>query len=208
MEEIKFYSEKTKRFYKLVKTKTWPTLEISGIHMHRIKGIDPKLDTELKLKALGKIYGKVLDTCTGLGYTAILAARNKNVEKVYTFEKDENIIYIARKNPFSKELFTNEKIELKIADIFYEIKKFPANFFDFIIHDPPRISIAPELYSLEFYKELFRILKSNGKIFHYTGKPGIKSGKNYLRGIIKRLRLAGFKNIERKDFALGLLIRK
>jgi len=208
MEKIKFYSEKTKRFYKLVKTKTWPTLEISGIHMHRIKEVDPKTDSELKLKVLGKVYGKVLDTCTGLGYTAILAAKQKDVEKVFTFEKDENVIYIARKNPFSKELFTNKKIELKIADTFFEIKKIPDEFFDFIIHDPPRISLAPELYSLEFYKELFRVLKLGGKIFHYIGKPGIKSGKNYLRGIVKRLKLAGFKNIERKDFALGLLLRK
>jgi predicted methyltransferase len=75
--EIKFFDEKTKKFYKLIPTSTWPTLEISGIHMHRIKKVDPKTDTELKLKALGRIYGVVLDICTGLGYTAILAARRK-----------------------------------------------------------------------------------------------------------------------------------
>jgi len=57
--EVKFFDEKTKKFYKLISTKTWPTLEISGIHMHRIKEVDPKTDTELKIKSLGKIYGKV-----------------------------------------------------------------------------------------------------------------------------------------------------
>lgn len=206
--DVKFYSEKTKKFYKLLKTKTWPTVEISGIHMHRIKEVDPKTDTELKLKTLGRIYGIILDTCTGLGYTAILAAKRKGVRKVITVEKDENVIHIAKLNPFSKELFENPKIELRIADITKEIKKFDNEFFNFIIHDPPRISIAPELYSLNFYKQMFRVLKNNGKIFHYVGRPGIKRRKMYIKGIINRLRLAGFKSIDKKDYALGLLIRK
>jgi len=208
MNEIKFFDEKTKKFYKLVKTKTWPTLEISGIHMHRIKGVDPKLDSILKVKSLGIIYGKILDTCTGLGYTAILAARKRKVEKVFTIEKDENVIKIAKLNPFSKELFENPKICLIEGDVFQEIKKFPDKFFDFIIHDPPRISLAPELYSKEFYSQLFRVLKNSGKIFHYVGKAGKIQGKNYLKGIIERLRKVGFKKIKKVEYALGLLIQK
>ena len=208
MEEIKFYDEKTRKFYKLVPTSTWPTVEISGIHMHRIKKVDPKTDSELKIKSLGKIYGIVLDTCTGLGYTAILAARKKDVKKVITIEKDENVIKLAKLNPFSKELFSNPKIELRIADVTQEIKKFKANFFDFIIHDPPRISIAEELYSLAFYQELYRVLKPKGKIFHYVGEPGKLQGKNYLKGILKRLKLAGFVKIKKVKEALGLVIQK
>lgn len=206
--EIKFYSEKTKKFYKLVKTKTWPTLEISGIHMHRIKHIDPKTDTKLKLRALGKIYGIVLDTCTGLGYTAILAAKKIDVKKVISIEKDENVIEIAKQNPFSKELFENPKIELIVGDVFFEIKKFDDNYFNFIIHDPPRISIATELYSLEFYQQLFRVLKKGGRIFHYVGMPGIKQGKRYLQGVIRRLKSAGFLKIKKVDYALGLVLSK
>ena len=176
--------------------------------MHRIKDVDPKTDTILKLKSLGKIYGIVLDCCTGLGYTAILAARRKKVEKVVTIEKDENVVFIAKQNPFSKELFTNPKIELIIGDVTKEIKNFEEEYFNFIIHDPPRISIAEELYSLNFYKQLFRVLKRNGKIFHYVGKPGIKQRKKYLQGIIRRLRKAGFRKIKKVDYALGLLISK
>jgi len=157
--EIKFYSDKTRKFYRLVKTETWPYLEISGIRMHRADAVDPKTDATLKIRALGRIYGTILDCCTGLGYTAILAARNKSVKKVITIEKDENVILIARQNPYSRELFENEKIELIIGDVLHETKKFDDEYFNFIIHDPPRISIAPELYSLEFYKQLFRILK-------------------------------------------------
>jgi len=206
--EIKFYSEKSGRFYRLVKTKTWPYLEISGIRMHRADTVDPKTDAILKIKSLGNLYGAILDSCTGLGYTAILAARNRRVKKVVTVEKDENVILIARRNPYSRELFENEKIKLIIGDIFYEIQKFKDEYFNFIIHDPPRISIAPELYSLDFYKQLFRVLKRNGRILHYVGRPGIRQRKRYLKGIIKRLRLAGFLMIKKDNYSLSLIIEK
>jgi uncharacterized protein len=206
--EIKFFDEKTKKFYKLISTKTWPTLEISGIHMHRIKEVDPKTDTEIKIKSLGKIYGKVLDICTGLGYTAILAAKKKSVEKVVTIEKDENVINIARQNEFSKELFENQKIELIIGDAFEVVNNFNNGSFNFIIHDPPRFSLAPELYSQDFYNQLFRVLKKGGKMFHYTGEPGKLYGKNFIQGIAKRLLLAGFRKIVKVKEAKGLVAYK
>ena len=206
--EIKFFDEKTKKFYKLVLTETWPTLEISGIHMHRIKDVDPKTDTELKIKSLGKIYGKVLDVCTGLGYTAILTARKKSVEKVITIEKDENMIKIARQNEFSRELFENPKIELIIGDALEVVRNFERETFNFIIHDPPRFSLAPELYSQDFYNQLYRVLKRKGRIFHYIGEPGKFSGKNFVQGITRRLLLAGFKKIVKVKEAKGLVAYK
>ena len=54
--------------------------------MHRIKGTDPIRDTKEKLKALGPVSGRVLDTATGLGYTAIEAA--KTADHVLTLELD------------------------------------------------------------------------------------------------------------------------
>ena len=208
MVEVKFYSEKTGKFYRLVETETWPYLEISGIRMHRADVVDPKTDALLKIRSLGRIYGTVLDCCTGLGYTAILAARSENVSKVITIEKDENVILIAKQNPYSRELFKNQKIELIIGDVYHEVRKFRDEHFNFIIHDPPRISIASELYSLEFYKQLSRILKRNGRILHYVGRPGIRQGKRYVKGIIKRLRLAGFSRIRRDNRSLSLIIEK
>jgi hypothetical protein len=205
---IKFYSEKTRKFYKVIETSTWSTVKISGIFMHRVKDVDPRTDSILKIKALGRIGGIVLDTCSGLGYTSILSARNTEVKKIITIEKDENMIKIAKLNPYSKELFANPKIELINGDSNEEIKKFPDEYFNFIIHDPPRVSIAGELYSLEFYKQLFRVLKKGGKLFHYTGKPGIKQGKNYKKGISLRLIQAGFKKVERADYANGLVCFK
>jgi len=205
---IKFYSERTGKFYRLVETSTWPYLEISGIRMHRADDVDPKTDAILKIRALGRIFGSVLDCCTGLGYTAILAAKAKNVREVITIEKDENVIFIARQNPYSKPLFENKKIRLIVGDVMDVIKEFEDEHFNFIIHDPPRISIAPELYSLNFYKQLFRVLKDGGRMLHYVGRPGERQGKNYLRGIAERLRLAGFKRIRKVDYALSLILEK
>lgn len=205
---INIFDVKTKKFYKLIPTSTWPTVQISGIQMHRIKDCDPKKDTILKLKAAGKLYGRVLDTCCGLGYTSILAARKKRVNYVFTFEKDENIIEIAKKNIFSKDLFENKKIKLVIGNIFSEIKKFPNEFFNVIIHDPPTYFLAPELYSKEFYKELFRVLKWNGKIFHYIGNFRSNKIRRILKGVLRRLHEAGFHKIKKVEYAHGLLIIK
>jgi predicted methyltransferase len=176
--------------------------------MHRTDEVDPKTDSMLKVRSLGKIFGKVLDTCTGLGYTAILAANSPNVKMVITFEKDKNILFLAKQNPCSKPLFEDEKISLCIHDSFLAVKAIKSNYFNFIIHDPPRFSLAPELYSQEFYNELYRILKPKGRIFHYTGKPGSKQGKNYAKGISKRLKLAGFKKTKIIEKADGIIAFK
>ncbi|MFH8080964.1 MAG: MnmC family methyltransferase [Candidatus Aenigmatarchaeota archaeon] len=205
---VQFFDKRTNKFYKLVETSTWPTVLISGIRMHRTHDIDPKMDTVMKIKSLGKIYGKILDTCTGLGYTAILSARQRDVTHVLTIEKDRNIIFLAKQNPFSRDLFHNEKILLLIHDTAVAIKAFKNNFFNFIIHDPPRFSLSPELYSQDFYNELYRVLKPKGKLYHYTGKPGSKQGKNISKNISKRLKIAGFNFVKRVEKANGLIATK
>ncbi|MEM2138969.1 MAG: SAM-dependent methyltransferase, partial [Candidatus Woesearchaeota archaeon] len=193
---VSIFSDETNNYYKLVPIQNkWPTLEISGIRMHVTKKYSPKEDTEEKIRFVKPCVGIVLDICTGLGYTAIMAG--KIADLVFTIERDKNVIEIEKINPYSKELFTNDKIKRIIGDSFEEIKKFKACFFDRIIHDPPRVALSPLLYSQDFYNELFRVLKYKGKIFHYTGDPGSKKGLDIRAGIIKRFEKAGFKNIKR-----------
>ena len=51
--------------------------------------VGPDQDTEAKLRALGPaLRGDMLDVCTGLGYTAITAAREARVTSVTTIELD------------------------------------------------------------------------------------------------------------------------
>ncbi len=207
-EKIQFYSEKTRKFYQLFPTKTISTLKISGVPMHRFATIDPLTDTQLKIKA-AKPKGIVLDSCGGLGYTAIYSARLNEVEKVFCFEKDKNVIDIAKKNQASKELFENKKIILENKDISKAIKKFKDNFFDGVIHDPPTFKMSPELYSEDFYKDIHKVLKNNGILWHYCPNPGKLRGKdeNFKNSIKKKLIASGFKVIY-DEISLGFICRK
>lgn len=203
--KMQLFSNETNKFYKLVPTKDAPTLEISGIRMHVTKDFTPIEDTKRKIESIAPIKGVVLDTCMGLGYTAILAS--KKADFVITCEKDENVIEIAQLNPWSKELFNNKKISILKTSIFDEIKVFKSSMFDAVIHDPPRLSLASELYSLEFYKQLFKILKNDGKLYHYTGSPGSRNRRiNLAKNVAERLKLAGFKDIKKSHY--GLTARK
>jgi hypothetical protein len=182
-----------------------PTLLISGIPMHRIKKTNPVEDTRQKLKALGKAYGLILDTTTGLGYTAIEAA--KKAEHVITMELDPAVLSIARKNPWSAGLFSSPKISKLVGDTYLLVRMFSDETFNGIIHDPPMFNLAGELYSLNIYRTFFRILKNNGRLFHYIGNPDSKIGATVGRGVVARLKKAGFR-VQPKSRAFGVLAVK
>ncbi|HXL38066.1 MAG TPA: spermine synthase, partial [Ktedonobacteraceae bacterium] len=72
---VQVFSEYTNRMCSLMPTRGAPSMLIAGFVMHRIKDIDPMQDTARKIAAILPIVGSVLDTATGLGYTAIEAAK-------------------------------------------------------------------------------------------------------------------------------------
>lgn len=190
-------------YYNLIETEDYPALMIDGILMHRIKETTPKKDAELKIKILNISGGRVLDTCTGLGYTAICAS--KYADELFTVEKDEGVIAMGKNNPYSNELFTSSKIKLIHGDVLEEVRKFSDEYFDYIIHDPPRFALAGMLYGQDFYSSLYRVLRKNGKIFHYIGSPGKRfRNKEIQKGVINRLRNAGF-SVEINEEAQGVI---
>ncbi len=203
--KVEFFSAFTNRYYSLMPTEAAPTMLISGIPMHRIKGTNPMEDTRQKLKTLGRANGLVLDTTTGLGYTAILAAKTAN--QVITIEFDPTVIEVCRANPWSQELFTNPKIQQLIGDSADLAPTFPEETFNAIIHDPPTFNLAGHLYSGELYATFYRILRSNGKLFHYIGNPESRYGATTGRGVVNRLRSAGF-TVSPRDRAFGVLAEK
>jgi predicted methyltransferase len=203
---IKDFSEFSGRVYGLMPTDSAPTMLISGIPMHRIKDTNPYQDTLHKIKAIAPVKGDVLDTTTGLGYTAIEAA--KTARYVTTIEIDPTAQEIARQNPWSRELFDNPKIKQIIGDAFEEIEKLKPAVFSVIIHDPPMFSLAGDLYSLAFYQQAFRVLKRNGRMFHYIGDPESKSGARTTAGVIRRLQQAGFRRVVRAPRAFGVVAYK
>jgi len=202
---IAFFSQKTGRFYKLLATKDWPTIVIGSVPMHRVRDVSPKEDTLAKIKAL-KPKGNVLDTCTGLGYTAIAAAERS--DRVLTCENDPEVRFMAKLNPFSKELFNNAKIEMKLQDVSCYVKNARDGAFDTVIHDPPTFTMAPALYSVDFYKELLRIMKPKGRLYHYAPYYGIRRGIDFPARIEKKLKQAGFIGIDFSRIVCGFLCKK
>ncbi len=197
-------------YYKLVPTipRSYPTLEINGIHMHRVSGTDPRRDTIAKIRAARVRRGDiVLDTCMGLGYTAIhsIAA---GARRVVTVEIDRNVLAIAEYNPWSHRL-SFPSIEIINSDVTTVIREFEDESFDKIIHDPPRLtgSTGP-LYGTDFYMELYRVLRKGGRLFHYTGEPGRKHGKHFPGKVSGKLKSVGFHVLGYDKRALGVVAVK
>ena len=204
VEKIQTFSDVTDRMITLYPTPGAPTLLISGIPMHRIKGTNPYHDTLSKLRAIGTIAGRVLDTCTGLGYTACQASR-KNTREVVTIELDPAVLEVAQRNPWSKELFESPKIVQIEGDASELIRDFPSEWFDYVIHDPPQFNLSGELYSSDFYRHLLRVLAHGGRIFHYLGDPESRMSGNVTRSAVRRMKEVGFEHIVPHPEAFGVV---
>jgi predicted methyltransferase len=206
LERIQRFSTETNRFCSLMPTDLAPTLLIAGFPMHRIKDTDPYHDTLSKIKAIKPVVGQVLDTTTGLGYTAIEASRT--AEHVITIELDPAVLEIARLNPWSQRLFDNSKITQLVGDSCEVIEELSDRAFSRIIHDPPTFSLAGELYSGAFYQQLFRVLTRGGQLFHYVGDLNSSLGQRVAKGTVQRLRDSGFEKVRPYPPAFGLIAYK
>ena len=193
-------------YYKLKLYNGIPVLEIDGLRMHLVKDFKTPLDYAREIVKEMKIKkGAVLDSCMGLGYTAIEAS--KKADSVITCEISRAVIDLAQWNPFSDRLFKGDIVVMNgsIADL---IKDFKPATFSYVIHDPPRFSHAPELYSKEFHRQLFRVCKKGARIFHYVGSVGAKKGRNIEKEVEKRLKESGFRDISYSKRLQGLFASK
>lgn len=95
------------------------------------------------------------------------------------------------------------------ADIDEYIRELAAGSFDSVIHDPPRFSLAGELYGERFYREIYRVLKRRGALFHYTGNPHLlKRGTSFIDHAAQRLRTAGFTKVVKVAELIGVTAHK
>jgi uncharacterized protein len=176
---------------KLVPTE-WgpPTFEIDGIKMLPTAKLSPLADAERKV-ALVQPRGKtILDTCGGLGYFAACCLQAR-AARILSYEKNPDVLWLRTLNPWSPA--AHESLLLTHGDIVEQIAVLADASVDAVLHDPPRFGIAGELYSQVFYDQLARVLKRNGKLFHYTGTPNkLTSGRDVPNEVAVRLRKAGF----------------
>lgn len=207
LENIAIFSETTGWMRTLYPTTGAPTTLVSGILMHRIKDIDPLTDARQKVAALGNLNGAlVLDTSTGLGYSSLEMA--KSAKKVVSVEIDPAAFEIIKLNPWSKQLFELENVEIINKNLLEVITDFKNNQFTHIFHDPPTLKLTGELYSEELYNQFFRILTPGGKLFHYIGDPDSEHGSITTKGVIRRLASVGFTEIREIPGTFGVIAQK
>lgn len=198
IEKMQYMSEYTGEFYKLIPTSGRPLLQISGTSMHKQPFIERIVKEQLK--------GNVLDAGTGLGYTAMAAA--KTAKQVTTIEHDPTIVILQKLNPWSQELFTRKNITCIEGDAPDHIKRMPKESFDAIIYDAGTPRSSGDFFSTENYAETYRILKRNGKIYHYLPQPQVKQGRDFAGEIVKRLLELGLIILERNERDCYSIVQK
>jgi hypothetical protein len=181
---------------KLVPTE-WgpPTFEIDGIKMLPTAHGSPYEDAARKVGLIRPRGKAILDTCGGLGYFAAWCVQGE-ASRVQSYEKNADVIWLRGLNPWSPAVSSEAAggaLTLTHGDIVERIGALASGSFDAVLHDPPRFGTAGELYSRAFYGELARVLRRNGRLFHYTGSPNkLTSGRDVPNEVAKRLRQAGF----------------
>ena len=98
-------------------------------------------------------------------------------------------------------------IDIVRGDACVHVASFPSSSYDCIIHDPPARAIcSTDLYGINFYKELRRVLKDGGQLYHYIGNPDSKESGSLYAGVLSRLTQAGFRAPKDCKSAFGLTV--
>jgi uncharacterized protein len=170
-----------------------PTFEIDGIKMLPTAQVSPYADAERKVGLIEPRGKTILDTCGGLGYFAACGLAG-GAARVQSFEKNADVIWLRSLNPWSPQHKGGDgRLQLIWGDISEHIAQFADASFDAVLHDPPRFGIAGELYSQAFYDQIARVLRPDGRLFHYTGSPNkLTSGRDVPNEVATRLQRAGF----------------
>ncbi|MFM1885410.1 MAG: hypothetical protein RL026_567 [Pseudomonadota bacterium] len=190
--------------YKLVPTEHGPpTFEIDGIKMLPSAQVSPWDDAARKVALVQPRGKRLLDCCGGLGYFAAQALA-AGAAHLTSFERSAEVLWLRSVNPWSPAV--SPALDLHHADVAQALPTLPAASVDAVLHDPPRFSIAGELYSQAFYDGLARVLRPGGLLFHYTGTPNARShGRDLQAEVMRRLAQAGFSARREGD---GLLARR
>ncbi len=198
IEKMQYMSEVTGEFYKLIPTTGRPLLQISGTSMHKQPFVERILKEQLK--------GNVLDAGTGLGYTAMEAA--KTAKRVTTIEHDPTVIELQKLSPWSQELFTRKNITCLEGDVTQLVRNTQKESCDNVIYDAGTPRSSGLFFSTEHYAETYRILRRNGKLYHYLPRPQIEQGRDFAKAIIQRLEELRFMLLERNEKDCYIIVQK
>jgi tRNA U34 5-methylaminomethyl-2-thiouridine-forming methyltransferase MnmC len=140
----------------------------------------------------------ILDICFGLGYNTLAAIENAKHLKIIALEKDPevlealqtleinekyNIIKQVAKDHYYKD--ENYEIKLILGPAEETIKQIKETF-DIVFLDPFAPRNNPELWTEEFFKEIYSRMKKDAKLATYS----------CARKVRENLKAAGFKVID------------
>ena len=130
---------------------------------------------------------KILDICFGLGYNtfaSIIYGKYKKIE-IYSPEFDEELIKSLKNFKYPNEFekishiinkvsknfcYEDSKIKIEIyrGDAREYIKTFDDNFFDIVYQDAFSPKVNKELWTIEYFKEIKRIMKNSAVLTTYS----------------------------------------
>jgi radical SAM protein (TIGR01212 family) len=181
---ITFFSEDWKEHYH---TKTGARLEAEK------KFVEPaKLAVKLQTTDI-----KLLDVCFGLGNNSLAAfgtAENTNHRlDVIALEMDKRVVRAASEcfqtletdpvnwrtvlselHSHSSFITQNSSLSLLWGDARYLIQKIPDNSMDVVFHDPFSSQHCPELWTVEFFQQLYRVMKPDGVLLTYSSSLPVR----------------------------------
>ena len=149
-------------------------------HYHSLSGAMEEADKKY-VEALGVKDGDIiLDICFGLGYNSYAAIKAKKDLKIIALEKDKVVleelqeIELDEKYEIIKSLTKN----LSYKDEHYELKlilgdaqetiKQVTETFDIVFLDPFSPKKNPELWTKEFFEEIYKRMKPGAKLATYS----------------------------------------
>ena len=141
---------------------------------------------------------KLLDVCFGLGNNSLAALCAANHARhpvdITALEIDKRVVRAAAEafqpvatdpvnwNETLQKLLSGPislprigTIDLRFGDARYLVQLLKSGSFDIIFHDPFSSQHCPELWTVEFFQQLYRILKPDGILLTYASALPVRS---------------------------------
>lgn len=157
------------------------------------------------IEVLKKEKLKVLDICSGLGYnSAALIHKKKNNLKIDMIEISKEVLLLATlipspidshkliKTVYKEKLYEegvlkkidnktkdkrkNIKINVFCNDARDVIRNLKSDYYDVVFLDAYSPLRSPELYTVEFFNEVIRVMNKNSILTTYTSAAPVRSG--------------------------------
>ncbi len=116
---------------------------------------------------------KVLVIGGGDGGTVRELTRYSTIEKIDMVEIDERVVRLSQKFlPFTAEKLEDKRVTLYYQDGLKFVEDCPSEMYDLILVDSTDpISVGEGLFTTEFYKNCYRVLKNDGILVNQHESP-------------------------------------